>query len=154
MKSRTEHQSKALPGAVFVIRLLNVIQRARRSAEIAGFRQEQVMALRTVDSLKKKLGIIGDEASQRAALDALDPEMVTKIQSAAQRAEDVYLGQIVPVMVKHGLAELRGVEVDGVPVTAAALLETEAEGLDELIIEIAQKCEEASQLSPEQEKNS
>jgi len=133
-RSTEVHESDAVEGVRFTVRVLNVIQRARRDAEIADQRLEFTRLLEEYRAL-------GDEERNSPAGRRLD--------YLSGLIADQYLK---PASIRAGLVSIEGLSVDGEPVTDAdGLIER---GPDALIEEVWLACEAASGLSEEQRKNS
>lgn len=152
LKSKCRFESKAAPGAVFVIRTLNSIQRARRDASIAEQRLEFTRVSAELAALRKALiGNDGTVEDNRAKYDALSIDDKMKLDFLAAKQNSLYEEYVVPANLKAGIVKIEGLKLDGQVVETVEQL---YEAPDALINELYEQCQAAAGLSEEEQKNS
>lgn len=170
-KAKQTFDSKTCEGVRFTVRMLNVIQRAKRDMEIAeeriqfGALVQHVRAASESDALQKESAALIKHLSDKLGEKHDDTTEAARILTAYQqisepaesRSADYRAGLILdmtmkPAAIQAGLVSIEGLHDDEAVIkTAEDLIDR---GPSELIHEIWLRCEELAGMSPGDQKNS
>ncbi len=143
--------SKLYPGAVYKIRTLNTIQRAKRDAAIASHRLEYTRLNAERQTIYKHLA--GDTGTDEEKLERVNAHPVEKrlpILDFDQKAQCILDEHIVPATIRAALISVDGIEIDGAKPTVETLLENAPDGM---LTEIYAACVNGSGLTEGEAKN-
>lgn len=127
LKETVKHESKAHPGVSFNVRVLSVIERLRRDADIAPARQ--------------RLREIGAEAVENAS----NPE------SLDEEAMRILTTEMVPFYIRHGLVSIEGVGDENEQTPSVDVIIRLAPAT--LLMELFFACRDAGGIDEQTEKN-
>jgi hypothetical protein len=145
--------STAYPEVRFTVKVLNVIERARRDMSMAAARAEYLRLNRERDALLKALipRSAGDfSVPTYDEVNALPDADQQRIYQLIEQAELVHNGEILPAEIRAALVSIEGVESGGQPATVETIISAAP---SDLLAEIHAACVSASGLTGEQEKN-
>lgn len=150
LQSKVTYTSEVYPEVSFTVRVLNHIQRARRDLGIA----EHLEAYAKHDARRASMvaEAVGAEAdpAKRSELIAKSPRAGEIFKAVADR-EMIYEAHIQPAEIRAGLVEVKGLEIDGS--ATPTVDQVIASAPDDLLKEIAKRCNESAGLTAEQQKN-
>jgi len=150
LTSTVTYTSETHPDVTFTVRVLNLIQRAKRDLGIA----DHLTAY--AENEQKREAILRDICGEEK-----DPAKRTTLVQASSRAAElakvhvdsnmIYEAHIQPAEIRSGLVKVQGLEIDDC--AAPTVEQVIAWAPDDLLREIAKRCNENAGMTADQQKN-